>query len=50
MCSIPALLVAGLSAFQGLAMQGAAKDKADQVITRNYKVHNQQKTTKDNNN
>ena len=31
MCSIPAAISGGLSAFQGLAMQGAAKDKANQV-------------------
>ena len=31
MCSIPAAISGGLSAFQGLAMQGAAKDKAEQV-------------------
>ena len=31
MCSIPAAISGGLSAFQGLAMQGAAKDKAKQT-------------------
>ena len=31
MCSIPAAISGGLSALQGLAMQGAAKDKANQV-------------------
>ena len=31
MCSIPAAIGGALSAFQGLAMQGAAKDKANQV-------------------
>ena len=31
MCSIPAAISGGLSAFQGLAMQGAAKDTAEQV-------------------
>tara|TARA_R100001224_G_scaffold108343_1_gene84558 strand:+ start:10 stop:549 length:540 start_codon:yes stop_codon:yes gene_type:complete len=29
MCSIPAAISGGLSAFQGLAMQGAAKEKAE---------------------
>ena len=31
MCSIPAAISGGLNLFQGLAMQGAAKDKANQV-------------------
>ena len=31
MCSNPAAISGGLSAFEGLAMQGAAKDKANQV-------------------
>ena len=31
MCWIPAAISGGLSALQGLAMQGAAKDKANQV-------------------
>ena len=31
MCSIPAAISGGLSLFSGLAMQGAAKDKAEQV-------------------
>ena len=31
MCSIPAAIGGGLALFQGLAMQGAAKDKANQV-------------------
>jgi len=31
MCSIPAAISGGLSAFQGLAMQGAAKDAAEQT-------------------
>ena len=31
MCSIPSAISGGLSALQGLAMQGAAKDKAEQV-------------------
>ena len=31
MCSIPAAISGGLNLFQGLAMQGAAKDKAEQV-------------------
>jgi len=31
MCSIPAAISGGLSAFQGLAMQGAAKDAAKQT-------------------
>ena len=31
MCSIPAAIGGGLSLFQGLAMRGAAKDKAAQV-------------------
>ena len=32
MCSIPAAISGGLSALQGLAMQGAAKDKAEQTF------------------
>ena len=31
MCSIPAAISGGLNLFQGLAMQGAAKDKAEQT-------------------
>lgn len=31
MCSIPAAIGGGLSLFQGLAMRGAAKDKAEQI-------------------
>jgi len=31
MCSIPAAISGGLNLFQGLAMQGAAKDTAEQV-------------------
>ena len=31
MCSIPSAISGGLNLFQGLAMQGAAKDKAEQV-------------------
>ena len=31
MCSIPAAISGGLSSFQGLAMQGAAKDAAEQT-------------------
>ena len=31
MCSIPAAIGGGLALFQGLAMRGAAKDKANQV-------------------
>ena len=32
MCSIPAAISGGLNLFQGLAMQGAAKDKANQTF------------------
>ena len=32
MCSIPAAISGGLNLFQGLAMQGAAKDKAEQTF------------------
>ena len=32
MCSIPSAISGGLSALQGLAMQGAAKDKAEQTF------------------
>ena len=31
MCSIPAAIGGGLALFQGLAMRGAAKDKAEQT-------------------